>query len=54
MWQKLEYMHNNPVKAGWLNKADEYLYSSASDYVFGNQFGKEKVALFDSVQTTYS
>ncbi len=30
--QKLDYLHNNPIKAGWVFTADEYLYSSASDY----------------------
>jgi len=30
--QKLEYLHNNPVIAGFVNKAEEYMYSSAADY----------------------
>jgi putative transposase len=30
--QKLEYLHNNPVKAGIVSKADDYVYSSAMDY----------------------
>jgi hypothetical protein len=54
MWQKLEYIHNNPVKAGLVHKAEEYVYSSAADYVFGKQVGKVKVALLNPVQTTYS
>ncbi|GEO08677.1 REP-associated tyrosine transposase [Segetibacter aerophilus] len=29
---KLNYMHNNPVKAGIVEKAEEYLLSSARDY----------------------
>jgi len=33
--QKLDYIHNNPVVAGIVDKAEEYLYSSARDY-----FGK--------------
>ena len=32
---KLNYMHNNPVKAGVVDKAEEYLLSSARDYHFG-------------------
>jgi hypothetical protein len=32
---KLNYMHNNPVKAGIVEKAEEYLLSSARDYYFG-------------------
>ena len=30
--QKLEYIHDNPVKAGIVGKAEEYIYSSAKDY----------------------
>jgi len=30
--QKLEYIHNNPVEAGIVENAHEYLYSSARDY----------------------
>jgi putative transposase len=36
--QKLEYIHNNPVEAGIVDKAEEYLYSSARDY-YGNGKG---------------
>ena len=54
MWQKLEYIHNNPVKAGLVYKAEEYVFSSAADYVFGRQVGKIKVALLNPVQTIYS
>jgi len=32
-WQKMNYMHNNPVEAGLVDKAEDYLYSSARDYV---------------------
>ncbi|WP_207494491.1 REP-associated tyrosine transposase [Aridibaculum aurantiacum] len=53
MWQKLNYIHNNPVRAGIVQKAEEYVYSSAQEYVFGKQVGRVKVALLDSVQTTY-
>ena len=38
MRQKLDYLHNNPVEAGIVNKAEEYLYSSARDY-YGNAKG---------------
>ena len=54
MSQKLNYIHNNPIRAGIVNKAEDYVYSSAADYVFGKQFGKVKVALLNNVQTTYS
>lgn len=54
MWQKLNYIHNNPVRAGIVQRAEDYVYSSAADYVFGKQVGNVKVVLLDSVQTTYS
>ena len=47
------YCHNNPIKAGLVYKAEEYVLSSAADYVFGRQVGKIKVALLNPVQTTY-
>ena len=30
--QKLEYIHNNPVKEGIVEAPEDYLYSSARDY----------------------
>ena len=54
MWQKLEYIHKNPVRAGMVIKAEEYIHSSAADYFCAKQVGKVKVALLDPVQTTYS
>ena len=30
--QKLDYIHHNPVKAGWVDTPEHYLYSSARDY----------------------
>ena len=30
--QRLEYIHNNPVEAGFVEKPEEYLYSIARDY----------------------
>jgi putative transposase len=30
--QKINYTHNNPVRAGIVAKPEDYLYSSASDY----------------------
>jgi hypothetical protein len=33
MWSKLDYVHFNPVRAGILDKALHYIYSSASNYV---------------------
>ena len=39
-YQKLEYIHNNPVRAGIYNFPEEYQYSSASFYATGvDKFG---------------
>lgn len=43
--QKLNYIHNNPVEAGIVDKAEEYLYSSARDYFFGKKCGLLEVDL---------
>ena len=37
--QKLDYIHSNPVKAGIVDKAEEYRYSSARDYYYGKNCG---------------
>ncbi len=31
-WQKLAYIHDNPVRAGIVEEAEHYLYSSARNY----------------------
>ena len=33
--QKLDYLHNNPVEAGFVQKPEDWLYSSAIDYYGG-------------------
>ena len=33
MWSKLDYIHLNPIRAGLVQKASHYMYSSASNYV---------------------
>lgn len=37
IWQKVDYIHQNPVRAGWVEKEEEYLYSSARNYTFENE-----------------
>jgi putative transposase len=34
--QKLNYIHNNPVTAEFVNRPDDYRYSSAIDYAGGS------------------
>ncbi len=45
--QKLNYIHNNPVKAEFVNNPEDYRYSSAIDYAGGN--GLLKVELIRNV-----
>jgi len=35
MRTKLDYIHDNPVRAEWVAKPEEYVYSSASNYIIG-------------------
>ena len=49
-WQKLEYIHNNPVKAGIVEKPEDYLYSSARDY--NSLKGMLDIILLDPITET--
>ena len=33
MWSKIDYIHFNPVRAGIVEKPEEYIYSSAGNYI---------------------
>jgi REP element-mobilizing transposase RayT len=33
IWQKIRYIHLNPVRAGIVSEPEHYLYSSASNYI---------------------
>ena len=33
--QKIEYIHSNPVRAGFVERAEDWLYSSARNYLCG-------------------
>ncbi len=46
MWSKLDYIHLNPVRSGIVDKASNYIYSSASNYVEGN--GILNIVLIDN------
>ena len=37
IWQKLDYIHLNPVRAGIVSDATHYIYSSARDYYTGKK-----------------
>ncbi len=36
--QRLDYIHHNPVKAGFVQNSEDWLYSSATDYAGGKGF----------------
>ena len=36
-WAKLTYIHNNPVEAGLVERPEDYKYSSARNYINGDQ-----------------
>lgn len=42
---RLNYIHDNPVKAGWVDKAEDYVYSSARDYM--GQKGMLPLEMYD-------
>lgn len=46
MWSKLDYIHLNPVRAGLVEKASYYKYSSASNYV--NDIGLVEIEKADN------
>ncbi len=39
IFQKINYIHNNPVEAGIVERPEHYLYSSARDYFNGKKCG---------------
>jgi hypothetical protein len=41
--QKLNYLHNNPVEAGIVDRPEDYVYSSARDYKARKNCGLVKI-----------
>ena len=37
LWTKIKYIHNNPVEAELVEKPEDYLYSSARNYILNDQ-----------------
>ena len=46
--QKLDYLHYNPVEAGFVEKPEDYLYSSAIDY-YSNRKGLIEIRRIDPI-----
>ena len=45
--QRLLYLHENPVKAGFVREPEHWLYSSAIDYYYGEQKGLLDISFLD-------
>ena len=45
--QKLEYIHNNPIKRGFVRKPEYWKFSSAINYIEGNEKGEIEIDLFE-------
>jgi hypothetical protein len=43
--QKVEYIHNNPVKRGFVEEVEHWIYSSANNYLCGR--GHLEIDLID-------
>ena len=52
LWDKLNYIHLNPIRAGWVEKAQHYIYSSASNYVTGKGLLEIELADHPIIDTT--
>ena len=47
IWQKIDYIHLNPVRAKIVDEPDQYLYSSASNYASENKNGLLEMDLIE-------
>lgn len=47
IWTKIQYIHLNPVRAGWVNQASHYVYSSALNYQ--GEAGPVPVTVYDGL-----
>ena len=47
IWQKVEYIHNNPVRAGIVHRPEDYVYSSALNYKTENREGVMEIDLLE-------
>ena len=54
VWQKVNYIHNNPVKAKIVLKPEEYLYSSAQNYLDYEEVILKEVYCLPPQLKTYS
>lgn len=52
VWDKINYIHQNPVSENFVNKPEHWLYSSVSNYM-GNESILEDVICLTPIQQTY-
>ncbi len=50
-WAKLNYIHNNTVKAGLVRRAEDYKYSSARNYIKGDHSMLEVEVEYAGIKT---
>ena len=46
-WQRLLYLHENPVRAGFVYEAEHWMYSSAIDHYNGEQKGLLEISFLE-------
>lgn len=51
LWQKINYIHNNPVKENLVKKQHHWVYSSASNYLDGKGILEEVICLTPLLKT---
>jgi REP element-mobilizing transposase RayT len=51
VWEKINYIHNNPVKEKYVKNPQEWLYSSASNYWYGEGLLEEVQCLTPRLKT---
>lgn len=40
VWDKINYIHNNPIEEKFVKNPEDWVYSSASDYMLGEILGE--------------
>lgn len=51
VWDKINYIHNNPVEEKFVKRPEEWIYSSASNYWLGEGILEEVFCLAPRLQT---
>ncbi|MFZ6052734.1 transposase [Flavobacteriales bacterium DA487] len=54
VWDKINYIHNNPVRAGFVKRIEDWKYSSAANYMELNDLVLEEVIRLNPRLQTFS